>query len=414
VRVTAAFNRLLGFSGTVVEKVVFRAARILVSVRVRSRRLRCPCGRTSAATYDRSRRSWRHLDLGRYKVVVQAQVRRVDCRGCGRVRTEEVPWARPGARHTRDFEDTAAWLVRRMSKSAVAELLRTSWNTVDGLVRRLVTTHLDPTAASLRLGRLARIGVDEIAYRKGRKFLTIVTDHDTGHVVWVREGRTQSALIAFLDTLGPAGRQRIRAISMDMTRIYREAARIHLPQAAICYDPFHLIKWAGEALDQVHLATPRDGAPINVDGLSPAKTWQKVRTTLRAAAENLDPTGKAIINQLRIKQKRLFRAWQLKENLRGLYQGLPAKAATRHLTKWCHAAARSNINAFVTLSRRIRHHFDGIIAAVSHQLSNSRIEGVNAGIRLIQRRANGYASLDNLIEMIHMCHGGIPTALPTR
>ena len=161
VRVTAAFNRLLGFSGTVVEKVVFHAAQILVTVRLRSHRLRCPCGQVSPATYDRSQRSWRHLDLGRYKVIVHAQVRRLDCRGCGRVHTEQVPWARPGARHTRDFEDTASWLVRRMSKAAVATLLRTTWNTVDGLVRRLVSTHLESAAASQRLARLARIGVDE-------------------------------------------------------------------------------------------------------------------------------------------------------------------------------------------------------------------------------------------------------------
>ncbi len=315
-RVTAAFNRLLGLSGTVVEKVVFHATHILVTVRLRARRLHCPCGQASAATCDRSQRSWRHLDLGHYKVIVHAQVRRIDCHGCGRVGTEQVPWARPGARHTRDFEDTAAWLVRRMSKAAVATLLRTTWNKVHGLVRRLVAAHLNPRAASQRLARLARIGVDEIAYRKGRKFLTIVTDHDTGHVVWIREGRTQTALIIFLDSLGPV-RERIQAISMDMTRIYREAARIHLPQAAICYDAFHLIKCAGEALDQVHLATPRDGTPIQVDGLSPAKTWQKVRTTLRAAAENLDTTGKAILNQLRIKQKQLYRAWQLKETSAG-------------------------------------------------------------------------------------------------
>jgi transposase len=200
---------------------------------------------------------------------------------------------------------------------------------------------------------------------------------------------------------------------MDMTRIYQEAARVHLPQAAVCYDAFHLIKWAGEALDQIHLATPRDGALIQVDGLSPAKTWQKVRTTRQAAAENLDATGKAVINQLRIKQKRLFRAWQLKESLRGLYQGLSAKAAAWHLDKWCRAAARSNINAFMTLSRHIRRHFDGIIAAITHRLSNSLIEGISAGIRLIQRRANGYASLDNLIEMIHLCHG-VPARLPSR
>ena len=92
---------------------------------------------------------------------------------------------------------------------------------------------------------------------------------------------------------------------------------------------------------------------------------------------------------------------------RRLYQGLTAKAAARHLDKWCHAANRSNINAFMTLSRRIRHHFEGIIAAINHRLSNSRIEGINAGIRLIPRHANGYACLDNLVEMIHLCHGGV-------
>jgi hypothetical protein len=84
-------------------------------------------------------------------------------------------------------------------------------------------TPVDGLSGAWRPCRPARIGVDEIAYRKGRRFLTIVTDHDPGHVVWVREGRTQTALIAFLDTLGPGGRDRTRAISMDMTRISREA-----------------------------------------------------------------------------------------------------------------------------------------------------------------------------------------------
>jgi transposase len=157
-------------------------------------------------------------------------------------------------------------------------------------------------------------------------------------------------------------------------------SRTHLPQAAICYDPFHLIKWAGEALDQVHLATPRDGTPIKVDGLTPAKTWQKVRTTLRAAAENLDPVGKAIITSY-ASSRSSCSAPGSSRRTSAVYQGLGDKAAARHLDKWCHAATRSNINAFMTLARRIHHHFDGIIAAITHRLSNSRIEGINAGIR---------------------------------
>ena len=406
-RVTAAFNRLLGFSGTVVEKVVFNATQIVINVRLRSKRLVCPCGRTSTAAYDRSRRTWRHLDLGRYKVIVSAVIRRVDCRGCGQVRTEWMPFARPGARHTRDFEDMAGWLARNMSKTAVAALLRTSWQTVDDLVRRLVTAHLDTD----RLDRLSRIGVDEIAYRKGRKFLTIVTDHDTGQVVWIRHGRSQAVLVEFFDALGPR-RHHIQAVSMDMGKIYREATRTHLPHATICFDPFHVIMWAGEALHQTFLATPRTAQPLTVEGLGSDGVWRKVRATLRAAAENLDPLGQQIITQLRRRRPRLHRAWQLKEQLRGLYRDVdPADAAT-YLKRWITAALESRIRAFVTLARRIRHHVDGIIAAVQLGLSNSLTEGINAGIRLIQRRAHGYTNLDNLIEMIYLCHGGVPTRLP--
>jgi transposase len=343
-----------------------------------------------------------------WKVLLEADIRRIDCVGCGQVRTELVPWARPGSRHTRDFEDMVAWLAQRMAKHSVAILLRTFWHTVDAIVGRLVDAHMDTD----RLDNLYRIGVDEIAYRKGRKFLTVVADHDSGKVVWIGQGRSQTALNEFFDALGEQRRAQIEAVSMDMTRIYREATRKTLPQAEICFDPFHLIKWAGEALDQTHLAAPRDGTPLKVEGVTPAKAWQKVRATLRAAGEKLDTVGHAIINQLRIKQNKLFRAWKLKESLRGLYKGLDAATAARHLNQWCTTATRSKINAFVALARRIRHHFDGIIAAIRHRLSNSLVEGINAGIRLIQRRAHGYASLDNLISMIYLCHGRIPTRLP--
>jgi transposase len=408
VRATAVLNRLLGFAGTVVNDVSFTATAIVIEVRLRSRTLVCPCGRTSRAGYDASRRRWRHVDLGRHKVWIAARIRRIDCRGCGQVRTEWMPWARPGARHTRDFEDMAGWLAKRMSKTAVATLLRTTWHTVDALVHRLVDAHLDTD----RLDGLYRIGVDEIAY-KGRKFLTAVTDHDTGRIVHLADGHTSATLAQFYDLLGADRRAQIKAVSMDMARIYREPTREHLPDAAICFDPFHVIKWAGDALEQAHQATPRPTTPMTVADLSPAQTWRKVRTTLRAAAENLDHTGHAIIGKLRTRHRRLYRAWQLKEQLRDLYRTIDPTNAAAYLKQWITAAKRSRINGFVALARRIARNFDGIINAVMHGLSNSLTEGLNAGIRLIQRRAHGYANLDNLIDMIYLCHGGIPTPLPT-
>jgi transposase len=167
-----------------------------------------------------------------------------------------------------------------------------------------------------------------------------------------------------------------------------------------------------EALHQSFLATPRHAEPLTVESLSSDEVWRKVRATLRAAAENLDPVGRQIIHQLRRKRRHLHRAWQLKEQLRGLYRDVDPADAAAYLKRWITAALKSRIRAFITLARRIRHHVDGITAAVQHGLSNSLTEGINAGIRLIQRRAHGYANLDNLIEMIYLCHGGVPTPLP--
>jgi transposase len=341
-------------------------------------------------------------------VWIEAEIRRVDCRGCGRVRTEWTPWARPGARHTRDVEDMAAWLVKRMSKSAVAKLLSASWETIDALVARRVDEHLDID----RLDGLARIGVDEIAYRKGRKFLTVVADHDTGRVVFVGEGRNQQVFGDFLASLGQAGRAGIQAVSMDMAKISRNAASTHVPHAKICFDPFHIVKWAGEALDMAYQTCREQDVKISVNGLTPAQTLQKVRGALRQPAEKHDPTRTAIIEQLRRKHPRLHRAWRLKEDLRALYQ-IPADQADEHLRRWITRAKRSGINAFTALAKRLRRHRDNILNAIHLGLSNSLLESINSGIRLIQRRAHGYASLNNLTEMIHYCHGGVPTKLPT-
>src|SRR5262249_25882368 len=106
------------------------------------------------------------------------------------------------------------------------------------------------------------------------------------------------------------------------------------------------------------------------------------------------------------------RAWRLKEDLRQLYKIKPSQAAA-HLNRWISKALRSDLGAFITLARRIRRNYDGILAAVHKRLSNSLVEGLNAGIRLIQRRAHGYAKLDNLITMIYLCHSGVPIRAPT-
>ena len=149
-RVTAAFNRLLALAGTTVREVSFEPARITVTVAVRRRRLVCAdCSHSARARYDtRTVNScWRHLDLGRPRLVVVAGLRRVDGPTHG-VLTQGVPFARPESGFTRDFEDLVAWLATRMDKTAVTQLVRIAWQTVGAICQRVVADGLDPTVST--------------------------------------------------------------------------------------------------------------------------------------------------------------------------------------------------------------------------------------------------------------------------
>lgn len=143
-RVTTGFNRMLGIPGAHVAGGSFTPQGVVVRLRQRRRKkLRCPCGYETRSAYDRRVRRWRHLDLEASKLYLEAEVRRLRCPVREGVRTEDVPWARPGARHTRDFEDIVAWLAQRADKTTIAKLLRCSWEAVAGTVVRVVEGSID-------------------------------------------------------------------------------------------------------------------------------------------------------------------------------------------------------------------------------------------------------------------------------
>ena len=135
------------------------------------------------------------MDAGTTKVFIEAAAPRVNCRTHG-VTVAAVPWARHDARHTRDFDDQVAWLVTHTSKTAVVELMRVSWRTVGAIAARVVA---DGRAARDPFDGLTRIGIDEISYRRGHKYLMVVVDHDTGRLVWIAEGHDRPTLQKFLE-----------------------------------------------------------------------------------------------------------------------------------------------------------------------------------------------------------------------
>jgi transposase len=415
---------MLAIPGATVATVAFTPLGIVVGLRRRGRKLHCPCGYKTRAGYDRSVRRWRHLDLGACRLLLEAEIRRLSCPRCDRVRTEQVPWARPGARLTRDLEDLVAFMAQRMDKTTVARLLRVSWEAVHRAVVRVVADRIDDS----RLNELYRIGVDEISYRKGHRYLTVVADHDrAGAVVWAAEGKKAETLRAFYDELGSERKARLQAVSLDMGSAYATATSEEVAHVTQCVDPFHVVKAANEAIDQTRRwvwnterrTNPAAKRPVGrpPKGSSPPpdrpRFVKHTRWALLKDPDNLNESQREVLEKLRRDRSVLYRCWQLKEALRDLYRLRRPQDAELHLDWWLAWACRSRIPAFVKLSKTIRANRDRILAAVELGLSNSKLEGLNSKIRLINHRGYGHHSATAVIAMIYLCCGGITVPLPT-
>lgn len=409
-RVTTVFNRILGLDGASVVGVASADDQVVITVRRRAKLHRCPCGVRVSGRYDRSVRRWRHLDACGAMVWLEAEVARVWCPECRRVRTEQVPWARPNARHSRVFEDTVAWLATRMDKTGVAELMRCSWEAVDRIVARVVVERLDDS----RLDGLVWIGVDEISYLRGHRYLTVVVDHGAGRVVWVGEGRGVETLEAFYEELGYLRRKKLRAVTMDASKAYIGATKKMAPKAVICIDPFHVIQWTNEALDAAFRNSAIPTVKAQMQQVHTNAPWRKARFALRAGRQKLHPDHKKLLRIIRAEREELHKAYLLKEELRDLFQIIDPSRAADYLRGWIQRAGTSSSAAFKTLAQKIINHAPGIIAAVELGLSNARSEGINTKIRVIQRRGYGHPKAQSLATMIYLCCSGIDISLPTQ
>lgn len=203
-RYASVWARLLGVERTVVEGVEFDEDREVLVCRVRpvkAERRRCGRCRRRCGWYDagEGRRRWRALDLGAVQAVLEAEAPRVRCPEHSVV-VAAVPWARHRARHTRDFDDTVAWLAVVSSRTAVCQLMRVAWRTVGAIITRVCS---DVDAVTDRLAGLRRIGIDEISYKRGHRYLTVVVGHDSGRLAWAAPGRDRATLRSFFDALGP-------------------------------------------------------------------------------------------------------------------------------------------------------------------------------------------------------------------
>jgi transposase len=359
------------------------------------------------------------LDLGTTKVFLEADAPRVRCRTHGPT-VAAVPWARHAAGHTRDFDDQAAWLAVHTSKTAVCELLRVAWRTVGAIVTRV---NADVDARIDRLEGLRRIGIDEISYKRGHRYLIVVVDHDTGRLVWAGPGRTEAALNVFFDELGDERAAQLTHVSADMADWIARAVARRAPNAIRCADAFHVVAWAIEALDVERRrswnaaagrtrTTPGSGARKPRSSGDSRRT-KRARYALWKNPDQLTSFQKTELDWIAKTDTRLWRAYLLKEGLRYVF-AVKGDAGKHALDRWLSWARRSRLPAFVKLATKIVAHRAAIDATLEHRLSNALVESTNTKIRLLTRVAFGFHGPQPLIALAMLALGTERPHLPGR
>jgi transposase len=414
VRESRVWKRLLGVEATVVEGVDLDPVSDAVVVSVRpDRRFVSRCGRcrTPSPGYDRGvRRRWRALDAGTVLVWLEADATRVCCPVHG-VTVAAVPWARHRAGHTYGFDQTVAWLATRCAKTTVAALLRVSWRTVGAIVTRVVAD-LDAAPGRPGWGGLTRIGIDEVSYRRGHKYLTVVVDHDSGRMLWAKDGRTKKTLAEFFDLLGEAGCRGLQLVSSDGADWIADLVALRAPKAKQCMDPFHVVTWAQKAMDQVRIATSR---ALSRAGDKPTSTAVfRSRHTLWKKPDKLTAKQQATLDAILTGHAELATAWRLKEGLRAVVTCREAELAGPLLQDWHTRAAASGLAPFTKLEAKLARFDRDILHAVTHRLTNARSEATNLHIRFLTRIAYGFHSPDALLALAKLRVGGYHVPLPGR
>lgn len=430
---------IAGVNGVVVENVEIENPDInptlIISVRPTKRdSSRCPiCGKKCSG-YDQGngRRRWRGLDIGSStKVYLESDSPRVWCRKHGAL-VQMVPWARHGSKHTRNFEDTAVWMSLHLSRKAVSEFLRVSWDTVGPMVSRV---EKETRSGKDRFDGLIKIGIDETSYKKGHKYITVVINHETNSVIWAAKGCGKEVLESFFEELTPEQRKSIQLVSGDGAKWIKDTVARYSPQATFCIDPFHVVSWCEEVLDTVRKqqwnkarekvaaenrgqarrsrGRPKGGSMEKTAAQKEAEIMKSSKYPLLMNPEHLGESYQAKLREVLLYDKRLATAYRLKEGLRAIFQ-LPAEEVRPALEKWRRRAWSSRIPEFVELQRKIRRHMDAIVATVTHQISNARVEATNNKIKLTIRMAYGFRNIDNLIALIYLRCGGRAIYLPGR
>lgn len=366
-----------------------------------AKRASCPaCGAADQPIHDRIERTWQHLNFFQFKAYIRAGLPRVACSSCGKTGQMQAPWTRQGSGFTLLMEAFIVALCREMPMAAVARMLGVTGDRI----ARVVDHHVTQARTRESYAAVTQLAVDERSARRGQRFLTLFHDPAERRLLFATPGRKANTFEAFTEDLIAHGGspEAIETVSMDMSKAYQAGARKHCPNATLCFDPFHVVALAHEALQQVRRAEVQEVPDLKGSRwalLKDAKGWTPKQITL--------------MHHLQRTSLKTARAWRLKEALRDIFATATdvADAQTR-LNAWVSWARRSRLPAFKRLGATLRDQMEGIVEHFRTGLSNGFVEAMNGLIQAAKARARGYATDHRLITMCYLICGKLKH-LPT-
>ena len=345
--------------------------------------LRCSaCGSRAVRSRGHVERRFKSLPIGGKPVSIVFPVPRIACSACGAVRQVEIGFADRRRSYTRPFERYALDLLRHMTIQDVAEHLNVGWD----LVKNIQKCDLARRFARPKLKHLRQIAIDEISIGKGHRYLTVVLDLKSGAVVFVGDGKGADALIPFWRRVRRS-RARIEAVAIDMSPAYIEAVCTQLPDAAIVFDHFHVIKLFNEKLSDLRRDLYREATDQLHKDVLKGTRWLLLKNP-----DNLNPDRREterLREALRLNQP-LALAYYMKEELRLLW-GQPDKAtAEAFLADWISRATLSGVRMLMKFAKTLATHRTGILAYYDYPISTGPLEGTNNKIKTMKRQAYGF------------------------
>ena len=353
-----------------------------------NRKLECSgCGRKFADAYDCAARAVRDLPWSTFKTTVHIEVYRVKCPECG-VKVEKVPLLPSKAPFSERFEDA----VGQACESAAARQVARRFGLAESTVRAIDLRYLERWAARRRKPALRQMGVDEIYLGKKQKFVTVVCNLETSEPLWFGRERKKETLDNFFQKdLSELQRSRLEAACVDMWEPFRQSIQQWAPRCRIVYDKFHIMQHANQAVDEVRRAEFfRKGGSAR--GLVKGKRW-----VLLSRWVNLTTNKKKELNALFALNRRLFKAYLLKESLDRLWTYTYEKAMLNYLQSWIDQLRWQRLRSFEKLAEMLLDHLDGILNYCRIKVRMGVVEAVNGNIKSLLRRGRGYKNLRYLL-----------------